>query len=140
LDSPAAPTSGCKASGAIPQKSLPDLINDFGDRIMVAILEAISSKDNECRSLRKDNKIRSGELGGRMTMLLRHKASLTTSEPFLSSLHMTNSNDDLDQGEEDTFNKGDSSQTLVVAGFPELELSSEVLISYPSLELKCIED
>lgn len=139
MDSLVAPTTGCKTSIAIPQKSLPDLINDFGDRIMVAILEAISSKDNECRSMRKDNKIRTVELGGRMKMLLRHKASLTTSEPFLSSLQ-TNSYDDMDRGEEDTFNKIDSSQILFDCGFPELELSSEVPVSYPSLEVKCIEN
>jgi len=119
------PTSPYKTSVPIPQKPLSDLINDFGDRVMVAILEAISSKDNECRSF-TENKIESVEEEGRMTMFLRHRASLSTSEQLLPSPHQPKTLDDMDLGEEDNFNKGDSSQTLFEISLPDLELSSEI--------------
>jgi hypothetical protein len=139
-------TSGRKSSksfDALSHKPMSELISDFEERMMVAILEAISDEDNVCRSFKENSESRndcversnsetsipwaqetSKMMMSKMTMLLRPRASPLTCEALFSSTQQTESYDDDDIGfcDKDKSNYGHPDQAYVGA-LPDLDSS-----------------
>jgi hypothetical protein len=139
-------TSGSKSTKslvAFSQKPMFELISDFEERIMVSILEAISDKDNVCRSFTESNESTNGcdessssesstphaqEISklmvSKMTILLRPRALPLTCEALYSITQQNESNDD-DIGFYGKVkpNYGHRDRALFKGAFPEFESS-----------------